>query len=194
MIVSSALTQQLERAEQRLGIFFRLGITPVQRLWAGVGLVAISDADDGEVTYRGFGELMNVPAVTQLVNGVADRVDFIISGVSRVALETAAIESDLVKGAAVDVGLGFFDERLAFVGLIWMYHGEADVLTTTLDATSGTTARSIKLSVGSAMTGRRRSRQSVFSDFDQQTASPGDRICERIRRYAQGIILEWPRY
>ncbi|WP_257164691.1 hypothetical protein [Bradyrhizobium sp. SRS-191] len=194
MIVSTALTQQLERAEQRLGIFFRLGITPVQRLWAGVGLVAISDADDGDVTYRGFGELMNVPAVTQLVNGVADRVDFIISGVSRVAMETAAIESDLVKGATVDLGLGFFDQQLAFAGMIWLYQGEADVLTTSLDASSGSTTRSIKLSVGSAMTGRRRSRQTVFSDFDQQSSSPGDRICERIRRYSQGVNIEWPRY
>lgn len=194
MILSSALTQQLERAEQRLGIFFRLGITPVQRLWAGVGLVAIRDARDGDAIYRGFGELMNVPAVSQLVNGVADRAEFIISGVSRVAMETAAIESDMVKGVTVDLGLGFFDDSLSLVGRIWLYQGENDVLTTSLDATSGTTARSIKLSVGSAMTGRRRSRQSVFSDFDQQTTSPGDRSCERIRRYSQGVNIEWPRY
>jgi hypothetical protein len=197
VIVSPELAAQLDRGQQRIGIFFRLEVEPVQRLWTGVGLVAIDDAIGGEVTYRGFGELSNVPALTQLVNGVADRIDFIVTGVgvSAAAITAAAGEGDDVRGSRVDIGLGFFDDDLQFVGLIWLYQGDADLLTTALSTSPGQgIARTIKLSVGSAMTGRRRSHQSVFSDFDQQGFSPGDRFCERIRRYSEGVAQEWPRY
>ncbi|MGJ4888962.1 hypothetical protein ACQR1Y_12250 [Bradyrhizobium sp. HKCCYLRH3099] len=197
MQVSAELEVELRKAQQRTGVFFRLGVNPVQRLWTGVGRVAVEDAIDGQAVYRGFGELTNLPALTQLVNGIADRLDFTLSGssVSAKVLATAAGEGDEVKGAQVDVGLGFFDERWQFVGLIWLYRGEADLLTTSLDAApGGNVTRAIKLSVGSAMTGRRRTRQSVYSDFDQQSRSPGDRFCERIRRYSEGVAKEWPRY
>jgi hypothetical protein len=184
----------LEAAEQRTGIFFRLDVEPVQHLWTGIGMVAADDAIAGDAVYRGFGELTNIPAVTQLVNGVADRIDFIISGVSSAAMAAAAREADLVRGERVDLGLGFFDADWQFIGMVWLYQGEADVLTTVLDGSSGSVARTLKLSVGSAMTGRRRARQSVYSDFDQQRRHPGDRFCERMRRYSQGVSLEWPRY
>lgn len=179
----------------RIGIFFRLGLPEVQRLWLGVGRVAVSDAIDTDgAVYRGFGELTDVPAVSQLLNGVADRYDFALTGVRGHAAQLAAIEADTVRGARVNLGLGFFDPDYQFSGLIWLFEGEADYASIALAPGQTGEIWSIKLSVGSAMTGRRRKSQSVFSDPDQQRLHPGDRFCERAQRYSQGVAAEWPRY
>lgn len=193
MQLDPAIKAQL--AGRRIGIFFRLAVTPVQRLWLGTGLVAVKDVIDTDgAVYRGFGELSNLPVVSQLLNGVADRYEFAVSGVKAEATQMAALESDDVRGARVNLGLGFFDEDYQFAGLVFMFEGECDYLKVTLAPSETGESWGIALSVGSAMTGRRRKSQSTFSDPDQQLRHRGDRFCERAQRYSQGVAAEWPHF
>ena len=180
---------------RRIGIFFRLAVEPVQRLWLGTGMVRVSDVIDASgAIYRGFGEISNLPAVSQLLNGVADRYEFAVSGVRGNAVAAAAIEADTVQGARVNLGLGFFDAAYQFIGLVWLFEGEGDFVKIGMGPSETGENWTIALSVGSAMTGRRRRGLSVYSDPDQQSKYPGDRFCERAQRYSQGVAAEWPRY
>ncbi|MDB5610376.1 MAG: hypothetical protein JWP25_7276, partial [Bradyrhizobium sp.] len=54
--------------------------------------------------------------------------------------------------------------------------------------------RTLTLSCGTLMTGRRRPGLSYFSNKDQQARFPGDRFCERTGAYATGFTKAWPTF
>jgi len=201
MTLSDAELAVLESGQQRIGIFFRLETDPIVRLWLGVGNImpGVNAYDLTGAEYIGFGAIQSVPAFKQLINGKAERVDFTISGVSGEILGIASGgDSEQVKGKPVAVGFGIFNETWALLGAVkWCANYTADYLSiaqAVTDDPMAPTVRSVTLSCGTLMTGRRRPSFAYFTDQDQKARSPGDRFCERTPLYATGFSKAWPTF
>ena len=187
---------ELESDTQRIGIFFRMDTTPVVRLWLGIGEIkpGINAYDAANETYSGLGQLIDVPAIQQLINGVADRVTFHVSGVSADTSAMASTEADVVKGKAVALGMCLFGESWQQLGVpVWLWRGTADFVTRQQQSDGKTTTRVIELSVGSLFTSRRRRGLSYLTDHDQQLRHPGDLFCERTALLSQ-FEKVWPTF
>lgn len=187
----------LESDTQRIGIFFRMATDPVTRLWLGVGDIepGINALDETNETYLGLGQLIDVPALQQLINGVAERVTFHVSGVSSDTLRMASTEANDVKGAPVSVGICLFASAWQQLGPpTWLSQNYADFVALSQQSDGKTTTRVIELSVGSRFTGRRRRGLSFLTDRDQQARHPGDKFCERTTLLEAGIEKVWPTF
>jgi hypothetical protein len=199
--MTAAIDAALGSGNPRVGVFFRLGITMADgelfRMWLGIGdCEAGIDAEDGAgEIYKGMGEMLNVPAFQQLINGVAERVTFQLSGVPSRAVQLAAGEADDVKGVPLNVGLGVFDQDWQLVDQpVWLRRYIVDFLTVARQQQGTEEAiYTVSLSTRSIFTGRRRPGLSFFTDEDQQRRSAGDRFCEHARRYAQLEAKAWPK-
>lgn len=200
MNLNAAELAVLESGQQRIGVFFRLETDPIVRIWLGVGNIepGVNVYDLTGANYNGFGEIQNVPAFNQLVNGKAARVDFTVSGVSGDILEIASGgDSEQVKGKRVAVGLGIMGADWELLGAVhWCANYVADYLAIAQNADDafGSVVRTVTLSCGTIMTGRRRPSYSYFSNQDQLARYPGDRFCERTPLYATGFNKAWPTF
>lgn len=201
MIFSDAEQELLKSDRQQIGVFFRLATTPNPvRLWLGVGPCnpGITAEDPSGAVYMGFGEIADIPPLQQLLNGTAEGVDFVLSGVSPEILALIAVDAPAVKRKAVQVGIGIMDDSWQLVGgLHWMWRGIADFLAGEIKgakSVNGTQTRSVKLAVGTTMTGRRRRGRSFWTDADHQEGHAGDRMFERTLKYSQAIQKSWPRF
>lgn len=186
----------LESDTQKIGILFRMATLPVIRLWLGIGDIrpGITIYDAVNRPYSGLGQLIDVPALTQLINGVADRVTFHVSGVSAEVSAMASTEANLVKNKAVAVGMCLFGQDWRQLGLpIWLWRGTADFVTRQQQSTDDGIIRVVELSVGSLFTSRRRRGLSYLTDHDQQTRHPGDKFCERTALMSQ-FEKVWPTF
>jgi hypothetical protein len=186
----------LESDTQKIGVFFRMATDPVVRLWLGVGDVApgINALDAENETYSGLGQLIDVPALQELINGVADRVTFHVSGVSAETSAMASTEANVVKQKSVAVGVCLFGASWQQLGVpIWLWNGKADFVTRQQQSDGSSTTRVIELSVGSLFTSRRRRGLSYLTDQDQQARSPGDKFCERTSLLSQ-FEKVWPTF
>ncbi|MBN8987414.1 MAG: hypothetical protein J0H42_04160 [Rhizobiales bacterium] len=199
MNLNDAELAALDSGMQRIGVFFRLDTAPVIRLWLGIGDIepGVNAYDATGATYRGLGELQNVPEFNQMINGAAQRVEFSLSGVSGEVLALASgDDAEDVKGKDAAVGLGIFSADWALLGSIkWFANYTADYLSVQQSATDDPAqpiVRTVALSCGSLMTGRRRPSFSYLSDQDQQARSPGDLFCSLVGRYAHGFNKTWP--
>jgi hypothetical protein len=197
--MSSARDVALGGGNPRIGLFFRLGITMSDgesfRMWLGIGdCLAGIDTEDGDgAIYKGMGEITNVPAFTQMINGTAERVTFQLSAVPRRAVELASGEAGDVKGAALSVGLGVFDAEWQLIEQpIWLRRFIVDYMTLQRQQSTAEPVYTISLSARSVFTGRRRPGLTYFTDEEQQRRSPGDRFCEHARRYSEDAKA-WPR-
>lgn len=189
----------LQSGSQRLAVFFRLDTDPAVRLWLGFGNIepGVNVYDATGAVYQGFGELANIPAFNQLLNGTAARVDFTLSGVSGEVLAIAAAgDADEVKGKRAAVGFGLMDKSWALLGEVhWCVSYVADYLSISQQPSGDATTpvvRTLALSCGTRFTGRRRPAFSYFSDQDQQGRFPGDAFCQQVGQYANGFNKNWP--
>ncbi|MET3991680.1 hypothetical protein ABID65_003320 [Bradyrhizobium sp. S3.9.2] len=185
----------------RIGVFFRLDVEPEPvRLWLGFGDIepGVDIFDPAGARYRGLGQLTNVPAFRQLLNGAAERVEFAMSGVSGDVFEKAITsgDEDAVKGRPATVGFGLFGDRWDSLlgGLHWCAYYVADylVLSQTEADGEGNGMRSVALSCSTRFTGRRRPSLAYFTDQDQQARHPGDLSCSLTPQYAHGFNKTWP--
>jgi hypothetical protein len=190
----------LDGGSYRIAYFFRLATDPVVRLWCGVGKIepGINAIDETGAVYIGFGEITDIPAFRQLINGQAERVDFTLSGVTPEILQVAS-EQDApnVKGRDCAIGFALMDDGWQLMGQIkWIRRYTADYLgisQTVTENPQDPIVRTVTLSVGSLMTGRRRPGLSYFTDQDQKRRSPTDRFCERTTLYTQERRKKWPK-
>ena len=179
-------------------VFFRLGLTPPLRVWCGINDIPIRiEAVEAEgAEYIGAGQLLNVPDLEVLVNGMADRVEFFVPGVSPEAANRVAAGAPAVLGLDVHVGLATLDERYQPVTqIIPVWTGKADMWAMRQEATSDVTAvptRTLVLSVGTGPTGRSRPRRTTYSDAQQKLLYPTDDFCQRASRYTQLYQVIWP--
>jgi hypothetical protein len=201
MILNEAELAALESGAVRLGVFFRLDTAPVVRLWLGIGDIqpGVNALDPDGAEYKGFGAIQNVPAFKQLINGKAERVDFTLSGVSGDILAIASGgDAQQVKGKRTAVGFAIMAPDWSLLGAVkWCANYVADYLAIQQQVTADPQdpiVRTITLSCGTLMTGRRRPGLSYFSNQDQQARFPGDRFCERTPVYANGFNKTWPTF
>jgi hypothetical protein len=192
----TAFDDALRSGNPRVGIYFRLGITPPSRMWLGIGDCRVGiDAEDGSgEIYYGLGEILNVPQFSQLINGTADRVQFKLSGTTQRVATLAAAEASDVKGVLLKVGIALFDEEWAVIeSPTWLRTFVVDYLTVERQQDGETATWTVSLAARSLFTGRRRPGLSFWTDNDQQTRFPGDRFCERALLYSVDNTKAWPK-
>jgi hypothetical protein len=187
----------LDSDTQRIGIFFRMATDPIVRVWLGVGDIrpGANAYDLSDEVYSGLGQLIDVPALSQLINGVADRITFHVSGISPETMALAAAGSN-VKGATVAIGVALFGAQWQQLGPPkWLFRGRADYVTVQQqsDPQGKGITRIMELSVGSLFTGRRRRGLSYLTDADQQARHAGDKFCERTVLYSE-VSKVWPTF
>lgn len=185
----------------RLGVFFYLGLsqTPL-RLWCGVNNVplGIPSVDPSGVVYLGAGQLMNIPDLELLINGIAARVDFYLSGTNPNFLAMVAANAPKVLGARTIVGIAPLDVRYQpQTPIIGVWSGAADVMK--MSGRPGATpmdpgVQTVTVSCGTGDTSRARPRLTAFSQPQQQLISPTDFFFSQINRYIQQFVVSWPNY
>lgn len=200
IVLSQSEIDVLDSDTQRIGVFFRMATDPISRLWLGIGDIkpGINAYDaEGDPTYKGLGELIDVPALQQLINGTADRVTFSVSGVSADTLALASTEASTIKGVAVAVGIAMFGASWQQLGVpkwLWTGRGDFVALQQQSDREGKGITRVIELSVGSRFTSRRRRGLSYLTDRDQQQRHSGDKFCERTVLYSSEVTKVWPTF
>lgn len=174
----------------RRSYIFRLGSDPVCRLWTGIGdLVTPSDDIDAPgATWAGAGALLSIPALKALINGVAERVRFSLSGVSSETIRLAVEDRDTVNGAELRLGWVEFDTDWQLVdGIHWDWLGIADVIAIENAQSDEGRQRTISLSVASADTLRSNPNLAYFTDADQRKRSPDDAFCNQVANITLGL-------
>lgn len=173
----------------RRSILFRLAADPIGRFWSGHGDLPVEPdyVDPEGATYLGLGALIDVPALKTLINGVADRVDFVLSGVTAQTLRYAVEDAPSVKDALVLIGEQDFDDDWQAGGAPrWVWRGYADILATSSSDTGQGRQRTISLSVRSADTFRSNPQPSYYTNQEQQRRSPTDTIFSHVALISVG--------
>lgn len=184
----------------RLGIFWRLDTTPSANLWMGAHNVeaGINSVDPSGTVYLGAGRLMSIPDLEQLINGVADRVEFYLSGADADAFNNLLTNIPPIKGKQVIVGVAPMDDRYKILtNIIPLWTGIADFWQAEVKPNNDTTknmVRTISLSVGSGSTNRSRNKTMRWTDTDHRVLHPNDSFFSRVVRYTQQYSVTWPRW
>jgi len=176
-------------AEVRESYLLRIASDPPARLWSGFGNLEIPAdiVEPSPAVYLGAGELLNVPDFQALINGVAERIEFTVSGVSDETLRLALEDAPSVRRAAVHIGRVDFDESWSILGVEWEAVFVADYLAVESQAGNGGRERTIKLSVSHGETGRSYSPRAYFTDADQRERSATDAIFSHVAQISMGI-------
>jgi hypothetical protein len=166
------------------------------RAWLGAGDYALpaDEVDTTGGTYLGIGMVGDIPALSQLVGGVAERVDFALNGANPETLRLADEDAEEVRAAPVHVGIIFFDQNWqAADDVAWLWDGTADVPSVDREASEdGEIVRRVTLSVGSAFVDRARPQLSFYTPADQKRRSATDTFCDRVPLYGQDSTVQWP--
>lgn len=170
-------------------MIIRIASDPPARIWGGVGDIEIpADAVEPEpVIYSGGGQLISAPDFQQLINGIAERLEFEVSGVSAETIRLALEDAPSVKGARVHLGTVRFDDQWQQVGPVeWEAVFRADSLTVGSRGDGGERVRTISLSVGTDDTGRSFAPLAFFTDADQRRRSSTDAIFDHVAGISGG--------
>ncbi len=197
MWISPTDAQRLRSRQINLAIMFWMKTASgTFRLWSGHGdFLAPTDTLEPmeNPLYSGAGELLGLPEFSQLINGEADRVDFKLSGLGEQAAALADKTAGDIEGAPVRVGVIVLDAALQpATGVLWLWFGEADVLTPEYDGQSDPPTYSLTLSAATQSASRKRNAIIYYSATQQQQRSPGDKGCDRVTIFVTGHRLAWP--
>jgi hypothetical protein len=172
----------------------RIGTPEAVLLWSGPGDLEVP-ADDvvpEDTIALGGIDLISVPDFQQLINGVAQRLDVTLSGVSMRTIAIAKGEAGDVPGASVDIGTIRFDPDWQQVGIVtWEFHGEARGLSVGSRDSNGERQRSITLTISAGDTTRSRAPMAFFTDADQRRRSDDDAIFDHVAAINLGTSRRW---
>lgn len=178
----------------REGYIFRVDTPVPAMLWTGHGDLAVP-ADivvPSDSIALGGGDLINLPDLEQLINGLAQRADFRLSGVSAETIAMATEEAADVRGARVDIGrMDFGPDWQQIAPVEWEWSGEARRLSVNSEGSEEGRTRTITLTVVAGDTKRRRSPVSFFTDADQRRRSPTDSFFSHVAGINQGTSRRW---
>ena len=145
-----------------------------------------------DVLVKGRGSLVNLPDLEQLINGVAQRLEIAVSGVSDEVLRYATEDALSVPGAAVHIGRISFDANLQQNPVVWEWRGVGQNLSIDGDDNGDGRTRSILLNVASGATTRSRAPLAFFTDSDQKRSlSPTDDIFSHVGAINAGTSRRW---
>lgn len=197
--VSSSVVAAL-RGSVNLGVFWRLGTNPALHLWMGVNDVPIGipSLDGNGTVYIGAGRLLGIPELELLINGVADKIEFGLSGVTAEHLALVEAGAPAVRGALCTVGFAPLDSRYQpMTQIIPLWCGSADYWAMEQQPATKPTdppTRTIMLSVGAGDTTRAVPKLLSFTPAYQKLVSATDEFCSRVSRYVQSYQVSWPRF
>lgn len=196
MLASQAAAMSALQAP-RYSLFFLLKTKTkgYVRAWLGVGDYDLP-ADDVDLeggTYLGIGLVGEIPALSQLIGGLGERVEFTLNGADELTLSLADEEAAEVRSAPVNVGVVFFDEDWQPADSVaWLWDGVADVPAVDRSASENQITRRVTLSVGSGFTDRTRPQLAFYTDAEQKLRSPTDAFCARVAGYSVDSTITWP--
>jgi len=189
------------RQSNMLGIYLRLDIDPPLRICVGVNDIPIGfeSIDPEGAVYLGAGRLANIPDLEVLINGVADRVEFVLSGIDPEEADRLDIEewSQAIRGAAMHVGFTTLDDYYQPMSkIIPLWTGTGSFIVESMPAVKGheTPTVTLALSASSGKATRSRNTQILWSGAQQRAMHPGDAFCDGTARLARGVAPAWPRY
>lgn len=204
------------RAMRNVGLFFRLDLLvstdddQTLRLWGGMGNFPVKEGtsdtpftgmeslDSAGDIYYGLGEITDLPELEALVNGLADRADFVLSGVHPNIAHRIDSSAPSVKGREVHVGMAPLNalwQPVIPIKPLWM--GLADywaVQRTPYSSPEDPGVTSLILSVGGGTTGRSRPKRTSFTHAQQIIDYPDDLYFEYEAKYHQHYVVSWPRF
>jgi hypothetical protein len=177
-------------ATHRRSVVFRLGTPEPVRLWSGPGNLATPAdfLDPGGAIYRGGYDLISIPALKQLMNGVGDRIEIALSGVSARLLPLLQEERADVRNAPVHIGYVLFDRHWQITGPpSWDWVGVADMPSVASQDTDRGRERTITLSVRSADTMRANPPLAYYTPQDQRRRSSTDAMFDYVPQINSGV-------
>lgn len=155
-------------------------------------LLPADDVLDAPTIALGAGELIDLPDLEALINGIAQRVDVTLSGVSARTIALAKEEAPQVPGAAVWIGRIEFDEEWQQANPVeWEWTGEAQKLVVGSDPKANARVRQITLSVAAGDTTRSRAPFAFFTDADQRRDFPTDDFFSHVAGINAGTSRRW---
>ncbi|GAM06322.1 hypothetical protein [Novosphingobium sp. MBES04] len=176
-------------ASKRVSALFRLACDNPVYVWSGFGDLdtPADDLDASGARWRGAGDLVSIPTLKHLINGEADRIDVIVSGVSAPMLRLALEDKESVRGAQANIGLIEFDDDWQVAGPIkWQWTGKGGVIATESADNDGQRAWSLSLSMASADTLLANPSLSYFTSSQQRRRSSDDLFCDQVASINQG--------
>lgn len=184
-----------------LGLFFRLGTTPPITLWWGVSDIpaVIADLDADGTIYQGAGMLTDMPdSVEMLINGIAERVDWMIDGVNPELTANIAPDAASVVGLRATFGIAPLDSRWQMMSdIIVIWEGTADFWSEDQPPQPDLTKPKTRRLTLATMTGDSSRSLPYFATWTnaiQHLIAPDDTFCSRVPRYYVGQIVRWPAF
>lgn len=173
----------------RESIVVYIACDPPALLWSGIGPLPVS-ADavvPSLMTALGGSELVSFPDFQTLINGTAERLDLVVSGVSEDTVRLAIDDAPSVRGADVHVGLVHFNDDWSIDSIEWENVFQARSLTVSRPAEQdGQITRAITLTIAQGDTTRARAPNAFFTDADQRRRSSDDSIFSHVAGISSG--------
>lgn len=180
----------------RRALAFRLASASPLRYWTGIGEIEApmrSVAIDGEI-YLGGGRWSSLPQLRQLINGVADRASFTLSGLDEGAVAQIAATAAPIDGVALHVGFVLFDGGWQPVTPIIPYARlTADYVAAKYEAGDPPSAQII-LSCHYGDAAQARPTLTYYTPAHQRLRDPTDMSCSHVFTYQAGHTVAWPRF
>lgn len=177
-------------AQYRESIVVRIASDPPALLWSGLGDMELpADAViPAPSVALGAGELVSVPDFQQLMDGRAERLDIVFSGVSEETMRLALEDAPSVRNARVDIGIITLDSDWQRSDVVrWEATFEARSLTVSRpQADGGSVTRSITLTIAHGDTTRSRAPVAYFTDADQRRKYPTDSVFSHVAGISAG--------
>lgn len=196
MILSDRVREALGSSATEIpSVMFLDAETPL-RMWSGSGSIDLPpdgvDLEGGE--YLGAGDLIGVDSVSQLINGLAERINLVLSGADREAIRLTVEDAQMMRRSPVYWGCIPLDRYLQPIETpIWVWQGEVDTPKfKKVSDTNGVETLQIILSIGSVFTGRKRPNLGTWTPSDQRGKYPGDAVCDRVPGMTQDMTARWP--
>lgn len=174
-------------ANHRFSHFLVLDSDPPAYLWTGFGFIDI-EIDGIPRRFVGAGHILSIPDLKALINGVADRIEFGVSGVSAETTRLAHEDRASVELALARIGRINFDHDWQQDGPVeWLWRGFADIITT--NSVPSDTGRTRNITIGLANEETRRSNPQIAwnTDADQRRRSPDDAFFSHVGQISIGI-------
>jgi hypothetical protein len=160
--------------------------TPV-RLWTGHGGLTIGATD-----YLGSGDLIGLPDIKGLINGISERLDVAISGVSNDALRLLDDERHTIPLSPARIGRVKFDDEWQVDGPIeWLWTGTADTVSISSRPTGNGRQRIVSFGFASGNTKRSNPQIAFFTDADQRKRSNNDAFFSHIGQINAGVTRKF---
>lgn len=189
------------RGSHELLICLRLDTDPPTRVSLTINDIParMDTVDVGDETYLGGGVLREVPNLEAVINGVADRADFQLSGVdpaTSAVVDFDAIQ-EAVRGQDFHVGVTTLDEHFQpMSAVVPLITGRASYVSESSPPVTGSENATVTmgLSVGFGITTRDRQSQVLWSSPHHKALYPTDEFCDGTASLERGAAPDWPRW